>query len=223
MKRLLVLLPFLLAGCVTAPPPTPMTWWNPAGTQQLFQAARYDCLQQAQQERSGAAWNGYGGLAVNRQVTNGSLFDSCMNSRGYHLIPTADAEALKAQYADQRTALQQRVNERCANPAFAVIFQHSACRVNDTTLENLSDTTFVTDEQKPALSAYAKELQDFDERDVQLLRSSRPAWVPIEQRSESEVQNNLALLYQGKETWGEYNQARKRLAQEQQAAVAALP
>jgi hypothetical protein len=71
-----------LAGCAQ------MAWYKPGATQQSFSQDKYDCLQQSQQRvatynPNNANWGG--NTYTNSQQTNNTLFQSCMNARGYSL------------------------------------------------------------------------------------------------------------------------------------------
>ena len=76
------LIPFvacLLSACA------PMVWNKPGATQDDFAKDRYECLQQAQQRSAGARISSAGLVANDNIVTNGPLFDACMNAHGWYL------------------------------------------------------------------------------------------------------------------------------------------
>ena len=72
----------LLAGCATPPQ---KAWFKPGATQTEFSNDKYACLQQSQQERSGAYVNAYGGASTSGAVTNWTLYGACMNAHGWYL------------------------------------------------------------------------------------------------------------------------------------------
>jgi hypothetical protein len=76
-KYLIVLFVIVLSGCAK--------WYKDGATQQDFSQDRYACLQEAQQNQSSARVNSYGGAAQSGSVTNGLLFNSCMEARGWVL------------------------------------------------------------------------------------------------------------------------------------------
>jgi L,D-peptidoglycan transpeptidase YkuD (ErfK/YbiS/YcfS/YnhG family) len=69
-----------VAGCAKAPT---MRYAHPTATQQTFMQDRYTCIQQAQQGRSGAYVNAYGGSSQSTVVTNRGVFTACMGAKGY--------------------------------------------------------------------------------------------------------------------------------------------
>ena len=80
---------FLLVSCAQ------MVWIKPGAGQNEFAQARYECLQNSQQQRSTATYNNSGGYvspmassqgyATSGAVTNEQLFGACMNAKGWYL------------------------------------------------------------------------------------------------------------------------------------------
>jgi hypothetical protein len=66
-------------------------WVKPGATQESFGRDRYACLQSSQQQVSGtrAQWDGECNcmrqMPFSEVQTNGTMFDACMNSKGYTL------------------------------------------------------------------------------------------------------------------------------------------
>jgi hypothetical protein len=71
-----------LAGCAALQSPV---WYKAGGTQDDFSRDRYTCLQQSQQRVSGAYVDQNSGAAQSTVVTNGQLFDACMNASGWYI------------------------------------------------------------------------------------------------------------------------------------------
>lgn len=67
------------AGCAQP------VWVKPGASQSDFATDRYTCMQDSQQRVGGAVVNQFGGSATNTVVTNGNLFRSCMNAKGWYL------------------------------------------------------------------------------------------------------------------------------------------
>ena len=69
----------LLSGCAT------QVWWNlPYGvTEQQFRIDDYACIQQSQQQTSGAYVGPYGGSAHSGSEPNFQLYKACMYAKGY--------------------------------------------------------------------------------------------------------------------------------------------
>jgi len=79
MKKLTLTLLFALVGCAS------QTWNKPGATQNEFNADRYACLQESQQQQGRAYVNPYGGAAQSGSVTNIFLFRACMQAHGWNL------------------------------------------------------------------------------------------------------------------------------------------
>jgi hypothetical protein len=79
LARSAVILPIALAACATQPQ---ALWLKPGAASDEFGQDRYACLQQSQQPNSSAYLNRYGGVANSNVITNGGLYDACMNSKG---------------------------------------------------------------------------------------------------------------------------------------------
>ena len=70
----------ILTGCATSE-----NFWKlpPGVSEQTFKQDEYACLQESQQQSSSASVNAYGGTAQSGSVTNYTLYQSCMQARGY--------------------------------------------------------------------------------------------------------------------------------------------
>ena len=62
-----------------------MRFAHASATQQVYMQDRYVCIQQAQQNRSGAYVNQYGGSSQSRVVTSRGVFLACMSAKGYSM------------------------------------------------------------------------------------------------------------------------------------------
>jgi hypothetical protein len=67
--------------------PPPMRFTHATATQQIYMQDRYVCIQQAQQGRSGAYVNQYGGASQSTVVTSRGIFLACMGAKGYSVDP----------------------------------------------------------------------------------------------------------------------------------------
>lgn len=63
-----------VAGCATEPP---SAWVKPGGTQQVFAADRYECMQKS---AIPPTWNPTMGTM---ETTNSDLFSACMGAHGW--------------------------------------------------------------------------------------------------------------------------------------------
>ena len=84
MNKLIRLAPLVvtLAACA---PMAQRAWEKSGASRDDFARDRYTCLQQSQQHASAAYVNAYAGQAQAGVVTNGGLFDACMNANGWYL------------------------------------------------------------------------------------------------------------------------------------------
>jgi len=71
------------AGLVGCAQPPPMRFAHASANQQTYLQDRCVCIQQAQQNRSGAYVNAYGGSSQSKVVTSRGVFLACMGARGY--------------------------------------------------------------------------------------------------------------------------------------------
>src|SRR5690348_11555147 len=94
-----------------------MAWEKPGASQNEFAQDRYVCMQQSQQPSSSAFVNAYGGAASSGVITNGNLFNACMNSRGWSLRQQASAEAIAAKNQQIKStvdAFTEELRQLCA-------------------------------------------------------------------------------------------------------------
>ena len=86
MKKILFTIPIIFFGCSNN-----LVWNKPGASQDEFAKNKYICLQQSQQYSSGsyiapnALLGGYQGFSSGGMGTNPTLFESCMNSKGWYL------------------------------------------------------------------------------------------------------------------------------------------
>jgi hypothetical protein len=69
-----------LAGCSTQ-----QLWYKQDGTLRVFAQARYECMKQSHQPKSGADVNAAQGAASSGPVPNDQPFVACMNAYGWYL------------------------------------------------------------------------------------------------------------------------------------------
>ena len=80
----------LVAALVGCAPPPAARFTHATATQENFLQDRYVCIQQAQQQRSGAYVNRYGGEADSRVIINRGVYDACMAAKGYKIDPNGN-------------------------------------------------------------------------------------------------------------------------------------
>ena len=204
----------LAVGCAQ----TQNVWVKPGASQNDFSSDRYACLQDSQQRVGAAQVNPYGGAAVNTVRTNEQLFASCMNARGWYLQRQAGTQepAQGAQPSPVKIAFDTFAAEaqaRCREPELQPYFAKTSCNAFDITLEQLTDSSKITEEQKVALQKNRSEYLQQSRKLIQAIRQyggqKGASVATLREKSDEEVDANILELYTGRISWGEYNRHRK--------------
>lgn len=198
-----------LAGCAQQ-----KVWEKPGSSQSDFGQDRYACLQQSQQPSSGAYVNRYGGFASSNIITNGGLFDACMNSRGWNLT-TKNSETGSTPYKDAIDALDAEARENCTREEIQAFIRKAPCFGNVATLEQLSDKSKISSNEKATLSSWRKMVGEHNKK----VASTHRQYSPQNGNRLAEALEKLNVagdqlaleLYNGKITWGEFNKRRLEL------------
>jgi hypothetical protein len=198
-------------------------WLKPGAAADEFSQERYACLQQSQQPSSSAYIGRYGGAANSNIITNGGLFDACMNSRGWALTNVGDVkgfnDALRPLGEDQRTF--------CARSDLQPLWKRMACKAKDTTEAQLSDRTKISGEEKLALAKWQEFIQTINERVATVYRqfaaTKGEAVASSLEAGTADVKRLASELSNGSLTWGEFNKRRlelnKRIETDQRMAL----
>ena len=108
-------------------------------------------------------------------------------------------------------------NERCNRDDFKLIFIKSACKTENISLEQLSDKTMISEVEKNVFSKYRSETTDTDNKVLEAIRTNGQSKDKeagkVLNRIYPQSDKNARDLFEGKKTWGEYNQKRKELYQ----------
>jgi hypothetical protein len=226
VKRAFIAL-FALAVCACA---AQKSWIKPGANDADFAQDKYGCMQQSQQRVSNAFVNQYGGAANNSVITNGDLFGACMNSRGWTLVSKEQTDQLVSnnQQAKAATdALDNQIRDMCDKAEFRPYYSKTACKPEDTTLDQMADKSRITAAEKIALNKARLEVKRIASEYDGVLRQYYPQVAPaIVARRESTYseQDKLALeLYEGQITWGGYNTRRSQIAKKLKDDLAAMP
>jgi predicted aspartyl protease len=220
VKRFIAAVPaaFVLFGCAAQ-----TTWVKPGLTKEEFAKDRYSCMQQSQQRVSSAYVDQYGGSSSNHVITNANLFNACMNAQGYTLVKQASldqAKAAKQASLDQGKAaidsVKSEVLALCASDDLQPHFSKSPCRPEDTTLEQMSDKSRITNAEKVALSKAHTEAKDITKQLDDIFRQYYPQLAPslIARRvhANAELDKLTEDFYEGRITRGEYNKRRMEIS-----------
>lgn len=199
----------ILFGCARQ-----QVWEKAGSTQSDFSKDRYACMQQSQQPVSGAYVNQYGGFASSNIITNGNLFGACMNSRGWNLADKTSPEG-STPYSEAIGAIVTEQKASCSREDLQAFYRKAPCTTGDTTLDQLADRSKISADEKPALSKWRAAQDEFNKRVESIhreynLQRGNPIAQVIEKASMAG--DALALeLYNGKITWGEFNNRRREL------------
>lgn len=197
------------------------TWVKPGSTQADFDKDRYECLQRSQQQVTSYSYGVYGGSGGTEQKTNNVLFNTCMNSKGWSLRnqkEVVDAkDKLTQDYLANNEQRKQEMAFRCQDPDYSEIYAKTACRARDVTFEQISDKSKITSAQKKNFSKWRNDVNNslreqatdypkyFGPKGQAMAAYTLNTYIPATERL------NLQL-YEGKITWGQYNQQRKEMA-----------
>lgn len=224
----------LAAGCAQP------VWVKPGASQNDFAGDRYSCMQDSQQRVGGAVVNQFGGSATNTVITNGNLFGSCMNAKGWYLTrpntpqqsPTAGATPSTGVASNPLAEVDREASRQaeatCADPALQALWAKSPCKVEGITLAHLADTSYATEAQREALLLAR---QNYNERIVTASRAYRSlggargaAFAQLLDDNSARLEKAALAAYSGKMNWAEYNQARKdaaKIFREEQGKIVA--
>src|SRR4051812_40677077 len=140
-------------------------WLKPGASTADFSQDRYGCMQQSQQPFSGAYINQYGGSSRSGVATSGPLFDACMNARGWTLTEQR-SQAATSEYKEAIDAVRAEQNALCEKEQYQVHFRKSPCKINTTSLEQQTDRSKISAEEKAALSALRSEAIELNQREA---------------------------------------------------------
>jgi hypothetical protein len=183
-------------------------------------------MQQSQQPVSGTYVNRFGGASSSQVITNGNLFNSCMNAKGWAL--TAQPIATVSQPVQPpvnhiRVATElagEGFKATCALEDVKPLLEKSPCTANLLTLEQMADTSKITPEQKAALSKFrtgnlpVSNALNASYRQHGGTKGAKV--VATREKAQQLSEQNQLDLYEGKQTWGEYNKRRNEITKQQQ-------
>lgn len=217
IKYLLILVSlFVLSGCAKV-------WVKPGASTDDFNRDKYACLQQSQQQVSVLALGKYSGYGQSGQETNAMLYNSCMNSRGWTLTDQETAASNNSKHTNdmqlEMSRLDQQTLARCSDKQFALYYAKTACKAKDITLEQMGDKSRITSSQKPVLSSVQKEVKSSSAEYNAMYRKfggTRGASFAATNETVFDPKYDKLYfeLYNGKITWGEFNQKRKEIYEE---------
>jgi len=214
LKKRFALISIFLTACA------PMTWMKPGASQNEFSTDKYECLQQAQQRVSGAQVNTYGGSSSNQVITNNSLFRSCMNSRGWYLGSNQKTDQslqkLSSSFRQEIDAINKEYKTTCEREDVKVLFYKTKCNASEITLEQLSDKSKISVEEKKALSIYQEENKATTRKFVATHRKygalKGEEIAAIREKFQQIIEKNQFDFYSGIITWGDFSRRRQEIS-----------
>jgi hypothetical protein len=108
--------------------------------------------------------------------------------------------------------LREKGQAICAMPELAPLFAKTACAPQDISFEQIADSTKVNEEQKIVLMKWIAQTDAVVKQTTELFRSGDDGtkrWADYLESIQPENDKLKLNLYNGKITWGEFNQQRK--------------
>ena len=184
-------------------------WLKPGAGQAEFSQEKYACLQQSQQPASSAYVDRYGGSSRSNIITNGGLYDACMNARGWMLADKASTAAGSNAYNDAIQALNAEDTAICERADLQAFYKKFPCRAADPTLEQLANRSKISPEEKIALTKVRAEIKELNKKYEAANRQYNPQTgnALAENIAKGTVMGDKIALdfYEGRITRGEYN------------------
>ncbi|MEH2468979.1 hypothetical protein V1281_001765 [Nitrobacteraceae bacterium AZCC 2161] len=215
--RAVIILPLALSACATQPQ---ALWLKPGAATEEFGQDKYGCMQQSQQPNSTAYANRYGGVANSSVITNGSLYDACMNSKGWVLTPVTDVKG----FNDAMRPIGEEARAICSKDEFQSLYRKKmSCKAIDTTPDQISDRAKVSSEEKAALAKWLEAIQAFNDKVAVIHRQYNPksgdAVASVVESGAIDTRKLVMELASGTISWGEYNRRRVELAKRMQEST----
>jgi hypothetical protein len=221
LARSAVIFPLVLAACATQPQ---ALWLKPGAASEDFGQDRYACLQQSQQQSSTAYMNRYGGVANSGAITNGGLYDACMNSKGWVLTPVTDVKG----FNETMRPIGEDLRANCSREDLQVLYRKKmACKALEATPEQMSDRSKISNEEKIALAKWLDAVQAINDKIAATYRQfdskNGDAVASTIETGMGDTRKLALELSNGRIAWGEYNRSRveigKRLQESQKIAL----
>lgn len=218
---LLTAIAILLGGCAAKRPET--QWHKPASSAQEFAADKFACLQQSQQQTSGAylggnragAYGNVAGAAYSGAVTNEAMFSACMQSKGwFEEIKPTPAELEQARI--RLSAIEKERAEVCSKPEFRPYTEKALCGASPDKAAKLNDASKITAEQAAVATRYFAEADALEAKyHAEIMKFGDGSSKTISYLIRKEIRplqlQNRSDLLNGQQTWGQFNQRAEKI------------
>lgn len=206
-------------------------WYKPGATQDAYGQDRLTCLQQSQQieSKSGtsasvnSAYGAYESKSRTGSVTNTSIFNACMNSKGWVLRNASDlaeqntrAKVINDEKRDQVNVIRSQMLEMCDKEEFVAFTSKTSCGDKQISLSMMSDQTKITVQQKKAMDSYMQEWESLvNQQEKIVVRGAdsklRTRMQCVNEKVKPLFKKNDLDLFSGRITWGQYNKNKSDL------------
>ena len=198
-------------------------WVHPNKSDQEFYRDTARCETMANSAGNGNGYNNSRGAMVGSSIgsaiSRNRIYSNCMMGEGWNEIEVRDNEIhKKANPLDSKwQQIAKENNDRCDREEFKLLFEKSACSNKKFTLEQLSDKSTISETEKSIFSKYRLEQSESNNKLLEAIRTlggpKDKEYGLILERIYLKSDQSALDLFEGKETWGEYNRTRKENSQ----------
>jgi hypothetical protein len=211
---LAVLTVFCLGACATGPKYKLVK----NVSEQEVQQDNAACQNQAQMIQV-ADWEFKGTFmeGANIQMKRNRAFENCLVSKGY-TAQAVDPSPADIAYKDQMNFLKTEADNLCAEQSLQPLFTKTTCGISKKpTMAMLTDSSKITKQQRVLFDKYtSKRNEIYDEYKAVAMSSNQKKALAYYEKYDSQVvpayMLNLAKLYEGKITWGDFNKENMRIS-----------
>jgi len=187
-------------------------------SEQEVQQDNAACQNQAQMIQM-ADWEFKGTFmeGANIQMKRNRAFENCLVSKGY-TAQAVDPTPAEIAYKDQMNFLKTEADNLCAKPELQPLFTKTTCGISKKpTMAMLTDNSKITKQQRALFDKYtARRNEIYDEYKSVAMNSNRKSALDYYAKYDAQVVPvylvNLAKLYEGKVTWGDFNKENLRIS-----------
>lgn len=174
-----------------------------------------ECTFEAKKAAAAVQPSGRSGFNFDQLFKEQELFNLCMASKQAN-NPTTKNTYSRSSLDDESKRLNLKAESNCQKPELKEYYSKTPCHVAGITFEHMSDDTKITPAQKNAMQKARILADDLNKEQLVINRTfggERGGKVSdlIESTSSPQNDKNNLDLYNGKITWGEYNQKRKEI------------